>query len=615
MCGICGFVSDTTEITTSEFYSALRAVSHRGPDDEGLVAISASGPASLAGDATAPDVPGVAGLDAVRASNVILGHRRLSILDLTPGGHQPFADASGRYQLVYNGEVFNYIEIRRELESLGHAFRTTCDTEVVLHALMQWGTDAFNRFNGMWALGLWDNRDRSLLLSRDRFGIKPLYYSARSSTLRFASEPGALRALLGPGELDAGSAIRYLDSCLLNDTEATFWTDVSELAPGTWALWEAGELKIARYWDFEPDPQLWSDEEAVERFAEIFEDSLRLRMRSDVPVGTLLSGGLDSSLIVATLHHLGLLGDGMFDAFSAVFDEEEYSERRYVELLTERLPLKPHWVTPNPLKIEEDLEAVFRHVGQPFRSLAVYSQHLLYRAVRERSAVEVLLNGQGADEVFGGYDRHYYALFGELFSRGRWGRMLREMRMYADARDRELPRVLRQSLGHMRRALRQPDYLTSTLFSDVTRTPLREYLTYEDRNSMAASLESRVPFLDYRLVEFAFRMDASQKISGFENKRVERTYARRRLPAAITERTDKMGFVSPQDEWQRAYLKPAILAARGSLLEWTSSGFATGRTDMVDRFDAYFAAPSGGDWPFAWRVYCLDRWLRFVGLA
>ncbi len=611
MCGILGLWTETG-VAGAPFRAALDLMSHRGPDDEGYLAAGSVAATQYRGDSSASEVWDLPHIDVAPEATFMMGQRRLSIIDTSFHGRQPFSDPSGRYHLVYNGELFNYVELRNELRARGRTFETASDTEVVLSALMEWGGDAFSRFNGMWALALWDDRDKTVMLSRDRFGIKPLFYAQTPGLLAFGSTTRTVRRLSGSGATpNTASVERYLDACLLNDTVATFWTGVDELEPGTFAIFDGKVLRSERYWRFEPNAMRVDGRDAVAMFAELFEDSLRLRMRSDVPVGTLLSGGLDSSTIVCALHELGLVRPGMFESFSAVFDDDRFSERAYAEEVVERAKLKPHWVYPDVEAVTEHLDDLFFHIEQPFRSLAVFSQNQLYRAVKDESDIKVLLNGQGADELFGGYTRHYYVMFGHLIARGRIGRAVTEMRRFSVARGVPLARVLRNTLGHVKAAAGRPDYFNETTFREVTGSALREYLAYDDRNSMAASVEARVPFMDYRLVEYAFSLPADEKIHDFSNKRVERVYAESIVPARIVDRSDKMGFVSPQEIWQRNELAAPLRCSRDALSEWIRSGVLSGRDDLLSRMDRYLDDPASSDWAFAWRVYCLDRWTQY----
>ncbi len=615
MCGISGFVTVGQPHDVEELRDAHALLRHRGPDDEGYVCRTADGMIPLRGDGSAEEFGQLTHVSEVSRTDLFLGHYRLSIIDPTPGGHQPMSDETGRYHLVYNGEIFNYIELRATLEQSGHVFQTDSDTEVVLRALIAWRGGAFTRFNGMWALAFWDDATRTLLLSRDRFGIKPLFYSVTQDTIYFASEVKALRRVLGRGTLNASAATRYLERCLLNDQADTFWSDIQELRPAHSLCWQSGSVTAQAYWSLVVRTDFSDEQDAADAFGALFEDSLRLRMRSDVSVGALLSGGLDSSLIVSTLHKLGLMREGLFEVFSAVFSEEEFSERRHVETLVDELGLMAHYVTPSPDMLESDLDNLLHYHDQPFRSLAVYSQYLLYRTVAQESDVKVLLNGQGADELFAGYTRHYAVLLGELLARGRFKGYWREARLFSNSRGVPLRVLLRQSLGHARRALSTEEYLNAQLESEVTGSALREYLAYEDRNSMSASVESRVPFLDYRIVELAFSMPSSLKIRDFTSKRVERAYARGIVPASIVNRSDKMGFVSPQELWQRESVKPLIESGRRDLAVWVESGFLAGRRELVERMDGYLSDPTSADWAFAWRASCLAAWLRFNGLS
>lgn len=611
MCGIAGYVARTELMDAERFARAHALVSHRGPDDEGYLVVTAGEARLMRGDDTIPEMASRPHLLESGPARVILGHRRLSIIDVSPAGHEPFMDETGRYALVYNGELFNYIEIRAQLEGLGRTFRSASDTEVVLQALIEWGPQAFSRFNGMWALALYDIEERSLLMSRDRFGIKPFFYALLDEGLAIASEYTFIRALFpGRFSIDDEHAHAYVRNCELNTSERTFWRGINELPPGSWARWDGRELTSGRYWTYRPEPRGWSEPQALEAFAELFQDSLRLRMRADVEVGTLLSGGLDSSLIVGDLHDLGLLPPGIFNSFTVDFAEDRFSERRYAQMVIDRTGVAPHFVFPTAQGMERDLDALLAHIEQPFRSLSVYSQYCIYRHVRETTGVKVVLNGQGGDELFGGYRYHYYAALGQLLASGRWVSFSRELGLLHEARGEHKTAILKRALGQARHALGMGDYFNQYTFGEVVAGPLREYLAYDDRTSMAFGVEARVPFLDYRLVEFAFSLPLDLKIDRFVNKRIERLYARGRVPDAIVDRTDKMGFVSPQEEWQRTILREPVEAALRSLAASPIERVASDPAFAARA--ARYLAGDDGEWMFAWRVYCLARWLESV---
>ncbi len=616
MCGITGFVSLNRPRSLHGYYDAHRLIAHRGPDDEGFVVDDGRSCRPLRGDDSIAHFDALAPLASIADAECVLGHRRLAIIDLTHQGHQPFSDSTGRYWLAYNGELYNYLELRAELVTLGHEFHTDSDTEVVLHAIIEWGNEAYGRFNGMWSTALWDSRERTLQLCRDRFGIKPLYLSRADGAVWFASE---LRFLLALAPIaatpDAVAIDDYLRRSWLSHSERTMVSGIEELPPGHSLTITADGERMHRYWTFEPHPVRRSAEEALDEFAAIFEDSLRLRMRADVEVGTLLSGGLDSSLIVGGLHRLGLIGEHGFKAFSADFDDVRFSERRFADLVAGRVGAEQHIIKPSWDELAGGgLDALIDTIEEPFRSLSVHSQNRIYRAVRAETGVTVLLNGQGADELFGGYTRHYWQHIAALLRKGRVPSAIREARVFSAERDVASKALLSGVWRKYKEALRTPDYFNRVTFGEVTHSALREYLRYDDRNSMAYSLEARVPFLDYRLVEFAFTLDDRFKIDDRENKLIERRYARGIVPDEVVDRTDKMGFVSPQEVWQRTVMRADLEAALPGMEASPVLGALAGRDGYLDRYRSYLAGTSN-DWAFAWRMYCLSRWATLRGFA
>lgn len=580
MCGITGFISESP-IRTDKYYHAHSLTKHRGPDDEGFTVAQGSNVSHCKGDDTIAYYKSLKHINEVHNAELIIGHRRLSILDLSEKGHQPYNFEN--LSLVYNGELFNYIEIRDELKSVGYQFETDSDTEVVLKAYHHWQEEAFNRFNGMWALAIYNAAERSLVLSRDRFGIKPLFYSFSNGVLSFASEMKFLKAFSDVNHTVNNKAINtYLNTSKTNYSSDTFWNDIQELEPARNLCFKDGTIDIKRYWDITPKPKKRPHHESLETFSQIFTDSLKLRMRSDVEVGTLLSGGLDSTTIVCSLKKLGLISGSDFKSFSAVFEEKMYSEKKYIDETVKQTAIKPHFIWPKPEEMEEHLEKLLWHIETPFRSLAVFSQYLIYKHIKENTNVKVLLNGQGADELFSGYTNHYNPYFWSLIKKGNFKKVQQEISLYRGARDISLNKVLKQLVIY---SYKRPfANLNNTSYQEISSSPLREYLKYDDRTSMAFSVEARVPFLDYRLVEFAMQLSAESRIDNFSNKRIVRDYASTIIPQDILNRKDKMGFISPQERWQENELKDIITSPKRK--------------------------SSTNDWTSTWRHYCLNKWLE-----
>lgn len=631
MCGITG-VFRRDGIPLDRYAAAHATLRHRGPDDEGFVGGSRQGPARrFSGEHTrgrwAADPPLESASEPLRWA---IGHHRLSIIDLSEAGHQPMTVAEGRHWLSYNGEIYNYVELRSELERDGVVFQTATDTEVVLQAYRQWGEGCFSRFNGMWALALFDCERQRLVLCRDRFGIKPLYYRHDHAGLVFASEAKALAAF-GETSINHQLAAEYLAYCHLDHREETLYQEVSQLLPGHYAVFDAdaNRLTTHRYWSLEVDATPISGDirDAAAQFEALFSSALDLRMRADVPVGSLLSGGLDSNAVVGNLSHRERFGDGGFHTFTADFKDPEFSERCYVEQTVERCPsLRPHFIYPDPDQLEHEIAGLLETQDFPFRSLAVYSQNLIYRHVREESDVVVLLNGQGADELFGGYTNHYRARLASDLMHGRIRGAFGLARWLSKHRGLSLPRLMIGAARHAVRAFVPPaapgvvgnrhfstafraalprqhrDPFENLLRTNLCVTALPEYLRYEDRNSMAHSLESRLPFLDYRLVEWAFTLPHEFKLHRGENKRVVREAVRPYVPAPIVDRRDKMGFVSPQERWQHDQLKG-----------WLDRAVADIEVPFLDKNQLLYKyrtyqREGCGDWAFWWRIACLHHW-------
>jgi len=567
MCGICGIVALGRPAETETARRMGELIAHRGPDGSG--------------DYSAP--------------GVALHHRRLAIIDLTDGGLQPFASDDGSLQLLHNGEIYNYRELRKELEGLGHRFRSATDTEVVLAAYREWGERCVERFNGMWALALWDEKTQRLFCSRDRFGVKPFYYRYHEGRFAFASE---LKAFAADPETPLRPNERIVRDYILRDwfdhTDETFFEGIVKLPPAHSLIVDADGLRLQRYWELQPREAPPGDPAPLVR--ELFFDSVRLRLRSDVPVGTCLSGGIDSSAVAGVVDVLlrtevenaRPVGERQ-QMFTVYFDEPGFDERPFAEAVVARTKAAPHWISFEPDDLVASLPAIVESQDEPFRSTSICAQWYVMREAAH-SGIKVVLDGQGGDEVFAGYPAFFAAYYGDLLARGRLRTLGSELathrRLYGSRRAAEMltrPLIPRRLEPRLRASLSgagpllgrglqglpetcEPD---GALFRDrlrrlqtriLTTRGLPELLHAEDRNSMAHSIEARVPFLDYRLVELLFSLDARQKIDRSRTKSVLRRALADVLPQSVSERTDKLGFVTPEARWMRGAL--GDLAAR-----------------------------------------------------
>ena len=614
MCGIYGiWHRHGNRVDVAALERATNYLRHRGPDDEGYLLMDTR----TASDVLARGRDTVGALDlpniheyTQEAVDLAFGFRRLAILDLSPAGHQPMSCRDRRFWLVFNGEIYNYRELRSELIPKGYTFQSETDTEVILAAYAEWGIDCLRRFNGMWALALWDSNSRSLLLSRDRFGVKPLYFTDDGGTFAFASE---IKALVGDHGTrfapDDEQVYRYLVYGTLPSPTArrTFFQNVQAMPPGHWMRVCRDGAESGRYWSL-PAPQEAVEvppEEAVSRFAELFTDSVRLRLISDVPVGTCLSGGLDSSSIASTVSRLisadhaaaAQVGDRQ-KTFSAVYESSErYNEKPFVDLVVRSTGADGNFTFPSYDRLDQDLERLVWHQDQPFQSTSIFAQWCVMSLVRERG-VTVLLDGQGADELLAGY-RPYGAFLSDLVRRWQLRALFSEARDAQDrtgmdaarllaagfvyfsvsalrpymppswlqavrrARSRPGPAetVLRPEFAAQQRASLPPPvprdgngFLDAILREGLTETSLPHLLHYEDRNSMAFGVEARVPFLDYRLVEFVLTRGFPYRIREGWTKWIQREAMRDVVPPAIAWRRDKVGFETPEVAWTCKWL-------------------------------------------------------------
>lgn len=600
VCGIVGICAVDCLIRPSVMELAMSTIRHRGPDDEGYIAY----------DIETGCVTEYCGTDSlvrdrvhIRAGNaearyVVFGHRRLSIIDPTVAGHQPMSYKNDRYWIVYNGEIYNYIEIRQELERKGYTFSTKTDTEVVLSSYMEWGTDCLCRFNGMWSFAILDRESKCIFAARDRFGVKPFFYTWDGKVFGFASEIKTILKLPGVHcKINEGRAYDYLMWGILPSSEETFFQGVQELPHSHYLILnlQARTLKKEKYYSLEFTDETGTYDRGefdkhVEKVRDLVSRAVRLRLRADVPIGTCLSGGIDSSAIVCTIadvlrrENIPQVGD-VQRVYTACYDDSNVDESRYAAIVVENT--KSRWFRTNPAA--KDLWNDFRNLvysqDEPFGSTGIYAQYRVMQLAKE-SGVKVLLDGQGGDEVFGGYKACYPPFFIELLRRGKWAKGLSEwiglsnaplsrtrllvgvgellavrwlsnkMRVFVARSIRQEGVFLKAGFTHAHHerdeqmAERAGFSLNDFLYQWLTKYSLPELLRYEDRNSMAWSIEARTPFADdHPLIEYVAGIPSVYKINNGVSKSLLRDAMRPILPSSIYRRTDKLGFATPQREW------------------------------------------------------------------
>lgn len=606
MCGISALIGRQDVDVAPYIQPMTDIIRHRGPDDEGFALVKQQGaaPIFLGGGDTPVDCyrhssdfspQSSISLHPIVPARIALGHRRLAILDLSPSGHQPMADTEGRRIIIYNGEVYNFPELRTELQALGYRFRSHSDTEVVFAAWQQWGMDCLWRLNGMFAFVILDVEQWRIFAARDRFGIKPLYWwVSPAGMVALASEIKQFTTLPGwRPRLNAARVYDYLNWAVSDHTTETLFDGVFQLAGGEYLDADINELSHGTV-----HPQRWYSlraanhsmpfDTACRQFRELFTDAVELRLRADVAVGTCLSGGLDSSAIACALHQ-ALQASGNHAAqntFSACAEDARFDERPFIHAVAQHIGVKPQQVFPKLGGLLSSVDELVWHHDEPFLSSSVFAEWCVFDLV-QRSGVKVTLDGHGADELLAGYHGFFGARLAGLLVSGDLAGLVREMAamhrrfgytsIHTGMRmlDMLLPDTLRQPfrryagkssshpawLDMQRLGIEGEDpFVTARARSASIRqmsiaqllhTSLPMQLHWADRDSMAHSVESRVPFLDWRLVEFVLGCPDEYKIKLGVTKLLLREGLRDLLPTKIVDRVDKMGFVTPEEAWVR----------------------------------------------------------------
>lgn len=546
MCGIVGIVSYTQQsVEEQRLRQMMQVIKHRGPDDEGVFA----------------------------KDNVGLGHVRLSILDLSMAGHQPMQDETGRYTIVLNGEIYNFIELRSQLEKLGLRFVSNSDTEVLLKGYIYYGREVLEKLNGMFAFAIYDAEQKRLFAARDRFGVKPFYYFQSDNEFIFASEIPAILEVYGKkNQANEDAVFDYLAFNRTDQTEDTFFKEIKKLQHGHYLVIEENNLEVSCWYDLRDRVQgkrLQSDET---EFKELLEDAIRIRLRSDVPVGVCLSGGLDSSSIVSIVSER--LGYKDVNTFSSVYESKcRADESEYINLYKDKLK-NMHFTFPSSQTLLEDMEGFIKCHAEPVPSTGPYAQYCTMRLASQH--VTVTLDGQGADEALAGYHYFYGLYYKSLLKQLKLVTLIKEMAKYVSLHHSMyalqtfayflLPKKIRIKARVNERGYLSQEFaerhgesvIADNLYGSKSMQDalinhfeykLEHLLKWDDRNSMMFSIESRTPFLDYRLVEYLLKTEDSAKIKDGYTKSILRRSMKGLLPEKIRLRRDKVGFATPEDEW------------------------------------------------------------------
>ncbi len=554
MCGICGYIGHNIDKEVI-IERMLKEIKHRGPDDSGVW------------------------LD----HQLTLGHNRLSILDITKNGHQPMV--RGNLVIVFNGEIYNYKEIRNELKvTKGQVFFTQTDTEVILVAWEVWGEQALEKFRGMWAFALYNSCTGELILSRDRFGIKPLYYYRDKDKFAFSSEIKALLTIPGISRKACLSTISdYLVIGYHDHRTETFFEDIKQVPAGNCLKINVRNNTHSIYCYYDLYKSIYGVKSTIEQFEEIFNETIILHLRSDVPIGACLSGGLDSSSIATAASVIVRHNNGNeFHAITAKSEDPRNDETEYARQVVERMGLTWHLTKPSVYDFQDHWDKCIWHQDEPTGGPSIFMQYWVMKKAKE-VGLKVMLDGQGGDECLLGYERYYPSFLLHLLGKGRWKRALQEYMAITDNSKLNNKQLLLYALYFLSPNIRKLRYkkrigkfphelLVDTLtrledssltyknirqlqISEICKYQMPHLLKYEDRNSMAWSIEARVPFVDHKMIETALTLSPEAKIKNGYTKWALRQIMDGKMPDSITWRTNKIGFEAPTSKWMEVCRK------------------------------------------------------------
>ena len=578
MCGIAGLISLDKSVTPRKIKTLTDAIAHRGPDGEGQW---------------------------VNEQRLVgLGHRRLSILDLSTAGAQPMKFGDGRYTITFNGEIYNYIELKKGLQQKGYQFHTNTDTEVLLALYQEEQENCLTQLDGMFAFAIWDEIKKELFCARDRFGEKPFFYFKNKGSFIFASELKALWAHGIPKEINQEQLYYYLKYNLVNNPHkpsTTFYQNIFQLKPSHYLKFtQKGNLTIKKYWDIDLNNRAtYSFEEAINQFNELFTESINRRLRSDVPVGSSLSGGLDSSAIVTMIDKLKGANQTQ-KTFSARFKNFEKDEGLYMNEVIQHTNVEPHFTWPNATTFIDEFERLCFHQDEPFGSGSIFAQWKVMEAAK-KNKVTVLLDGQGADEIAAGYFHYFRKYYGELYRTNKkifHAELKAYQALYGKKFNNSLlfkfqstfPKLFGQLKNFGGKYTSSDNLnLSSNFTSSFKNSPnpfsihfdlnkdlkvntmsygLNNLLRYCDRNSMAHSREVRLPFLSHKLVEFLFSLPPAYKIQTGWTKFIIRKSMEGTVPEKILWRKDKVGYEPPQNKWvQEKRIKDIYMDCKEKLVK------------------------------------------------
>lgn len=633
MCGIAGIVQKNKNSFNLKdtIFKASQSIKHRGPDGEGFL---------LVGENIVPcsskDTPSLKpGLNYIPQKNIseangdfhlAFAHRRLSILDLSETGHQPMALQDGKLWITYNGEIYNYLELKKELEAEGIKFVSTSDTEVILNAYKQWGVDCLDKFNGMWSFCIYDEEKQELFCSRDRFGVKPFYYTESDNVFAFASEQKALvKSGLVKAEINKKALHDYLINNRMEAAENNFFEGINELWPGYYLRYNLKNHSFNTACWFKLDPEydystdLQSNEELIAEVKEKLTNAVNLRLRSDVPVGSCLSGGIDSSALAVLMDQ-----KNPTYLFTSVFKNEAIDESYYASLVASKVNCIHKTIEPKSEGLFKELETLVYSQDVPIWDTSTYAQYKVMELAKQNN-IKVVLDGQGADELFAGYHHHFVAKWNYLLSYGNVFGFVREMSQSKKTIESPFMLFIKEKIkSHYNSHLKDigsyfdksfinsypvhnpTKYLSKVndqLAYDITNARLKAFLKCEDRCGMWHSVESRTPFSDdIELINLMFSINGTRKMQKGVSKFFLREAVKDKLPQEIYERYDKKGFETPMNKWIGGNYKTIFDSLNQSQLSFVNL------ETLRKQFDAQTAGTK--EIKLLYKLYVLALWQK-----
>ena len=608
MCGIFGAINFEGYFDQKDFYrykELMDIVSYRGPDDA---------------DYKGFDFYSNENSDT--KFNLFLGHRRLSIIDLSSDGKQPLF--SDNCWIIFNGEIFNYIELKNELKSIGIEFKTQTDTEVIIKIYKLFGPSGFDKLNGMWAFAIYDVEKSIVVLSRDRFSIKPLFKYEKHNRLYFASEIKQLLPLLRTKEIEFQTMQIFLQQGLLEVDEKTFFKGIERIPPKTNFIIDLKKqtIAISKYWEYSDAIPEEKQTDIYEKFIELFTDSVKIRLRSDVSLGSLLSGGLDSSAItsIAANYYQDKL-----NSYSIISEDKRTNEEKFIDIFNNSVSIKNQKLKIDTDAIKENIDKVLYHQDEPFNYFIVPAHYQLLKTLKENSDIVVILNGQGGDEVLLGYLRFYFFYLKSLMKNRNYFTLSREiifsllnrttiLQFKLNSAKRYLPKILSEDKNFLTKRI---DLIEVWKFKDLREAQINDidkysvpYINrYEDRNSMAMSKEIRLPFLNHRLVDFLVNIPVEFKLrNGWSKYILRKSFDK--LPSKIKWRRDKKGFSLPEDTWIKNDLKGDIINSFSNGKSILANFNFINDKKYLDFYEKYLQGDKRIHFTDINRVFIAEKWAK-----